>query len=93
MRHALALAAAAATLAFAGAAAARCDIRNETSTSFTIESGNVGNQRVGGHTTTSIQHGKIVFKSDDGKAGGGSCTDGQKIKIVKAGDGYAIMPQ
>ncbi len=76
-------------LAFAG----RCDIFNDTGTSFTIESGNTSNQRVGAHTHTSIASGKIIAKSDDGKGAGGSCNDGDKIKIVQDGGVYIIKPQ
>ena len=36
------------------AALATCRVSNETKYSFTVESGNTSNQRVGAHTTTSI---------------------------------------
>ena len=75
------------------AAAGRCDLFNDTGTSFTIESGNVSNQRVGGHTHTSIAAGKIIAKGDDGKGAGGSCADGAKIKIVQEQGVYLILPQ
>jgi hypothetical protein len=70
-------------LTAATTASARCRIKNETKYSFTIESGNTSNQRVGSHTTTSIASGKIIGKSDDGKGVGGSCSDGDTIKIVE----------
>ena len=88
-----ALAVAAVTLMSGLALAGRCDIFNDTGTSFTIESGNVSNQRVGAHTHTSIASGKIIAKSDDGKGVGGSCNDGDKIKIVADGGVYIIKPQ
>lgn len=53
--------------ALASTAAAECRIKNETKWSFTIESGNVSNQRVGSNTTTTIAEGKVVAKDD--KAG------------------------
>ncbi len=81
-------------MAFAAPAwAGRCDIFNSTSTSFTIESGNVSNQRVGGNTHTSISSGKIIAKADNGKGVGGSCGDGDKIKIVEEKGVYIIVPQ
>lgn len=60
---------------------AGCRVSNETGLSFTVESGNTSNQRVGGHTTTSIASGKIVGKSDDGKSIGGFCKDGDELVI------------
>lgn len=62
---------------------ARCRIKNETKYSFKVESGNVSNQSVGAHTTTSIASGKIRAVSSDGKSVGGSCSDGDTIKIVE----------
>ncbi len=94
MRWLMASAVAGGIALLAGAAwAGRCDIFNDTGTSFTIESGNVSNQRVGGHTHTSIASGKIIAKSDDGKGVGGSCNDGDKIKIVDDHGVYIIKPQ
>jgi|WetSurMetagenome_2_1015567.scaffolds.fasta_scaffold1594390_1 hypothetical protein len=74
------------------AQAGRCDIFNDTGTSFLIESGNTSNQRVSAHTHTSIASGKIIAKSDDGKGVGGSCNDGDKIKIVLDSGVYIIRP-
>ncbi len=71
------------TAAFSSVASARCTIRNETSYSFTVESGNTSNQRVGSHTTTSIDDGRIRARSDDGQSAGGSCGDGETVRIVE----------
>jgi hypothetical protein len=81
------------TLVANPALAGRCDIFNDTSASFIVESGGTSNQRVGSHTRTSIESGKIIAKSDDGKGVGGSCNDGDKIKIVLENDVYIIMPE
>ncbi len=69
----------------ASPAFARCSIRNDTGESFTIQSGNVSNQRVGAHTTTSIEHGTIVAKADSGKSVGGACANGQSVEIKLSG--------
>lgn len=71
-------------------AAASCRIRNETKYSFTVESGNVSNQRVGSNTTTSIASGKILAKGDQGKSFGGHCKDGDSI-AVKEKDGVVYL--
>lgn len=89
------LAAAVSAVLFAAPALAsgRCTIHNETGYSFTIESGDTSNQRVGGHTETTIDAGKIIAKSDEGKAAGGHCNDGDRIKIVEEDGAVMIMPQ
>jgi hypothetical protein len=67
-----------------GAAEANCRIKNETKWSFTIESGNVSNQRVGSNTTTSIADGTIKGKADKGGPTiSGSCKNGETVKIVE----------
>jgi hypothetical protein len=65
----------------AGRAAASCRVTNETGITFTVSSGNVSNQRVRGHSTTTIDAGKIQGKSDDGKTISGSCKDGGDLVI------------
>ena len=75
---------------FALPAAATCSIHNDTGLSFTIESGNTSNQRVGAHTQTSIASGKITGKSDNGKAIAGVCKDGDKVEITEK-DGNPIL--
>ncbi|MCC7072620.1 MAG: hypothetical protein IT383_14930 [Deltaproteobacteria bacterium] len=67
----------------AAPASARCNIKNETKYSFTIESGNVSNQRVGANTSTTIAPGKIVAKGDQGKSFGGSCKDGDSLLVTE----------
>jgi len=69
------------SLAYAVPAYATCRVSNETNLSFTVESGNTSNQRLGGHTTMSIASGKILGKSDDGKTIGGFCKDGDELVI------------
>jgi hypothetical protein len=71
-------------------AAARCNIKNETKYSFTIESGNVSNQRVGANTSTTIAPGKIVAKGDQGKSFGGSCKAGDSLLVTEE-KGVVIM--
>jgi len=81
---------------FAGVASpawARCRITNETKYSFTVESGNTSNQRIGAHTSTSIDSGKIIAKSDDGKGVGGSCRDGDEIVIREEKGVLMILPK
>ena len=84
-------AAVAVTVALTSSAAwATCRIKNETKYSFTVESGNTSNQRVGANTTTSIAAGKIIAKGDQGKSFGGSCRDGDEL-VVKEEKGVVIM--
>lgn len=69
----------------ASPAFARCSIHNDTGESFTIESGNVSNQRIGAHTQSSINAGTIKAKADSGKSVGGSCRDGDSVEIKLSG--------
>jgi hypothetical protein len=71
-------------------AAARCNIKNETKYSFTVESGNVSNQRVGANTSTTIAPGKIIAKGDQGKSFGGSCKAGDSL-LVKEERGVIVL--
>jgi len=90
-RTTLAVLAFASTLATAGFAHASCNIHNDTGYSFTVESGNVSNQRLGSHTLTTIAPGKVIAKSDDGKASfGGMCRDGESVE-VKEESGVVVM--
>ena len=86
----LAVTAAILSTALATPAFARCRIKNETKWSFTIESGNVSNQRVGSHTTTTIASGKVKGKSDDGKTISASCNDGDTLVITDE-DGIPVV--
>ena len=75
---------------FSSTAFATCRIKNETKWSFTIESGNVSNQRVGSNTTTSIASGKVKGKSDDGKTISASCKDGDTL-VIKDERGIPVI--
>jgi hypothetical protein len=67
--------------ASAPSAFASCRIHNDTGISFTVESGNTSNQSVGAHTETSINAGKIIGRSSDGKSISGFCKDGDHLEI------------
>ncbi len=67
--------------AAARTASASCRIHNDTSYSFTVESGNTSNQSVGAHTETSIAAGKIIGRSKEGKTVSGFCRDGESVEI------------
>lgn len=83
-----------ASTALAGAAHASCRIHNDTGYSFTVESGNTSNQRVGSHTSTTIAPGKVIAKSDDGKASfGGMCQDGQEVEVKEQSGVVVMMPK
>jgi hypothetical protein len=87
----IALAVVVSSLGLGASASARCNIHNDTGYSFTVESGTTSNQRLGGHTTTTIAPGKVIARSDDGKHSfGGMCTDGMTVE-VKEDHGVVIM--
>ena len=76
---------------YSATAYATCSIVNETGHSFTIASGNISNQRVGAHTTTTIEPGAVSAKGDDGKTNfGGFCQDGQSVQVIEK-DGVVMM--
>lgn len=77
----------------ASSAWARCSIKNETSHSFKVESGNVSNQSVGAHTSTTIAPGTVIAKTDDGKTVTGSCSSGDRVKIVEEKGALILKPQ
>ena len=80
-------------LAGAGSrAVASCRVNNQTNYSFTVSSGNVSNQRVGPHTTTTIEAGKIQGKSPEGKTISGSCKDGGDLVIQEKNGVPLLMP-
>ncbi len=81
---------AAAALFASHSALASCSIHNETNYSFTVESGNTSNQSVGAHTQTTISPGRVIGKSREGKSFGGSCRDGEKVRVIEK-DGVVIM--
>jgi hypothetical protein len=74
-------------------AAASCRVTNETGYSFTVASGNVSNQRVGAHTTTTIDAGKIQGKSPEGKTISGSCRDGSDLVIQEKNGVPLLLPK
>jgi hypothetical protein len=74
-------------------ALASCSIHNDTSYSFTVESGNTSNQSVGAHTQTSIAAGKIIGRSKEGKTVGGSCKDGDRLEIKDDHGVPVIVPK
>ena len=82
LRSAILLTVVSVTFLAAPAMAGRCRIKNETKHSFTVESGNVSNQRIGAHTSTTIASGTIIGKAS-GATVSGSCRDGDNLKIVE----------
>jgi hypothetical protein len=80
-------------LAGAGSqAVASCRVTNETGYSFTVASGNVSNQKVRAHATTSIDAGKIQGKSDEGKTISGQCKDGGELVIQEKNGVPLLLP-
>jgi hypothetical protein len=77
-------------LLVSGLASASCRIHNDTSYSFTVESGNTSNQSVGSHTQTSIAAGKVKGISKEGKTISGSCKDGDSLEVKDEG-GIPVM--
>jgi hypothetical protein len=73
-------------------AAASCRVSNETGYAFTVASGNVSNQRVGAHTTTTIAAGKVQGKSAEGKTISGSCKDGSDLVIQEKNGVPLLLP-
>jgi hypothetical protein len=73
-------------------AAASCRVTNETGYSFTVASGNVSNQKVRGHSTTTIEAGKIQGRSDEGKTISGACKDGGVLVIQEKNGVPLLMP-
>jgi hypothetical protein len=80
-------------LVAAPAARASCRIHNDTSYSFTVESGNTSNQSVGSHTETSIAAGKIIGRSKEGKTVSGFCKDGDQLEIKDDHGVPILMPK
>ena len=71
---------------------ATCRIHNDTKYDFKVESGNVSNQSVGAHTTTSIAAGKIKGKDEkNGKTIGGECKDGDELEVTDSGDDIPVL--
>lgn len=74
-------------------AAASCRISNETKYSFVVASGNVSDQRVNAHATTTIAAGKVAGKSPEGKSVSGSCKDGGDLVIKEKNGVPLLMPK
>jgi hypothetical protein len=79
--------------AWGSRAAASCRVTNETAYSFTVSSGNVSNQKVRGHSTTTIEAGKIQGRSEEGKTISGSCKDGADLVIQEKNGVPLLMPR
>jgi hypothetical protein len=77
----------------ASRAGASCRVTNETGYNFTVASGNVSNQRVGAHATTTIEQGKIQGKSAEGKTISGSCRDGGDLVIQEKNGVPLLLPR
>jgi hypothetical protein len=74
----------------ARSAAASCLIKNETGYAFTVASGNVPNQRVGAHATTTIAPGKVQGRTEEGKTISGVCRDGSNL-LIKEKNGVPLL--
>jgi hypothetical protein len=71
-------------------AAASCLVKNETGYAFTVASGNVPNQRVGAHATTTIAPGKVQGRTEEGKTISGICRDGSNL-LIKEKNGVPLL--
>jgi hypothetical protein len=76
--------------AIAAPAAASCLIKNETGYAFTVASGNVANQRIGAHATTTIAPGKVQGRTEEGKTISGVCKDGSNL-LIKEKNGVPLL--
>lgn len=79
-----------ANAALAARAHASCSIHNGTRWEFTVESGHTSNQLVNSHTQTTIDAGKIIGKSKEGKSISGFCKDGDQLEVTED-DGVAVL--
>jgi len=77
-------------LAGSSRAAVSCRVTNETGYTFTVSSGNAGNQRVRAHATAAIEAGKIQGKSEEGKTISGSCKDGGEL-VIREKNGVPLL--
>jgi hypothetical protein len=74
----------------AAPAVASCLIKNETGYAFTVASGNVANQKVGAHATTTIAPGKVQGHTEEGKTISGVCKDGSTL-LIKEKNGVPLL--
>jgi hypothetical protein len=95
MRRWLSLAAFTSGLLLAGTqgALASCRITNQTGYDFVVASGNVGDQRVKAHGTTTIAPGKVLGKTDEGRTISGVCKDGGDLVIKEQNGVPLLMPK
>ena len=71
-------------------ARASCVVTNETAFEFIVSSGNSPNQKVAAHATTTVEAGKIVGKSPEGRTISGSCKDGARM-VVREKNGVPLL--
>jgi hypothetical protein len=71
-------------------ARASCVVTNETAFEFIVSSGNSPNQKVAAHATTTVEAGKIVGKSPEGRIISGSCKDGARM-VVREKNGVPLL--
>ena len=74
----------------AAAARASCVVTNETAFEFVVSSGNAADQKIAPHATTTIEAGKIVGKSPEGRIISGSCKDGARM-VVREKNGVPLL--
>jgi hypothetical protein len=70
-----------------------CVVTNETSYEFAVSSGNAPNQKVRAHGTTTIEAGKIVGKSPEGRTISGSCKDGEMMTVKEKNGVPLLLPK
>src|SRR5262249_10795079 len=71
-------------------ALASCRITNETGYDFVVASGNVGEQHVKAHGTTTVAPGKVLGKTEEGRTISGVCKDGGDL-IIKEQNGVPLL--
>jgi hypothetical protein len=69
---------------------ASCLIKNETGTSFLVDSGNTANQPVNAHAATTIAPGQVLGHSADGKEIAGVCKDGGNL-VIRDRNGVPLL--
>ena len=74
-------------------ARASCLVKNETEYAFVVSSGNVANQHVNAHATTTIEAGKVSGKSAEGRTISGACKDGGSLVIREKNGVPLLMPK
>jgi hypothetical protein len=73
-----------------GSAMASCVVTNQTGFTFVVSSGNLANQQLKPHATTTVEAGKILGKTEDGRTISGSCRDGGQL-VVKEKNGVPLL--